>query len=224
MILGTANKVKATVQGCYKSLEEIESESAQLRKSIEEFEAAKAHNHAVATKRASLESEREDLKLEYANASFEDGDVSAIHERRREIDSESDELQPVPIPSLDTFAIADLKYRAEQTKFTSIDALVDMVRDELEELRSTHNDRQRLAVVGFDAYITTADENAVKKSHRPGWKSGEELRAEREERERAENVRKYGTPTPDFSDTDALTRAMWKAKENRRRERVEDAV
>jgi glutamate synthase domain-containing protein 2 len=222
MILGTANKIKAMVQGCYKTLEEIESESAQLRKSIEAFEAAKAHNHAIATKRASLESEREDLKLEYANASFEDGDVEAIHERRREIDSALESLRPVDVPELDTFAIEDARYRAEHTTFASVEELVSMIRDELQELRTTHHDRKRLAVVGFDKYTTTADENAVKKSHRPGWKSGEELRAEREAREREENIRKYGTATPNFSSTDAMTKALWNAKA--KRERVEDAV
>lgn len=219
MITGTANKIKSQVQASMKELESLEAEAAKLRDAIEAHESARERNHATETHIAALESERDGLKGEYAEASFE-GDterLGAAQSRREAIDSELSELQPVDVPELDGFALAELKYRAEQSSFAYVEELVRMVRDELESLKSGHHERKRAIVSDLSPYITTDDATAVKKHYRPGYKTGEELREESIQKQREENIRNYGTPTPDFNDTGAMTKAMMNARAKRQR-------
>lgn len=223
MITSANNKIRAKVQASMKELDTLESEASQLRKSIEEHDAAREHNHAIATKRASLESEREDLQLTYMETSFEGGDVEGIHERRRTIDEELASLRPVDVPEVDGYALADVSHRAKSLSFPGLPHVVpgaslgilQPMYDELQTLRSEHHERKRAAVEGFGKYITTEDEHAVKMERDADYSRNHRAHEAAEEKRKADNLRKYDTEEPSFNNTDEMHTAMARAKRKR---------
>lgn len=217
MITGTANKIKSQVQASMKELEALESEAAKLRDTIEGYESARERNHTTETRKAALLSEREDLKLSYTEALYEDArdEIEAIHERREAIDAELSELEPVDVPQLDGFALADLKWRAEHTDFVYVKELIKLVSDELQTLKGQHHNRKRAAVESFSKYITTDDEHSVKMERDVDYSKRERVWEEQEEKRKADNVRAYGVEEPSFNNTDELLEAKARAKRKR---------
>lgn len=229
-VTGAANSINSKVKDSFKELEAIESEAAELRKTIEAHEDTKAHNHKAATHKAALESERDGLKGEYAEAMFDGKEdrIEAIHTRRKAIDKELDGLEFVDVANVDGYALADLMYRAKAMRFVHVPRVIpgaslgilQPMLEQLETLKSEHHKRKHAAVDGFNEYIAHGDGHAVSMERDGDYSRNHRKHEEMEAKRIADNLYKYDTENPAFDNTDELHAAMDRAKGKRMREKA----